>query len=212
MKFSTHINNKFGTNTYFLFCAKNSLLIIIDPGTDVLRILHAVRFFQPKNICVLLTHHHFDHMYSLPAIYDEFSIGSNLNVIGNDACKAGISSSKINLSEYSELAPVQYGNMFNIINSTETTFLSGLAVDVIQTPGHTASSVSYKIGNQLFVGDLMIKGHKTVTKLQSGDRNAAKRSILNLIEMNHGTQIDVFSGHGGCFPLSTVRVEDFIHG
>jgi len=59
--------------------------------------------------------------------------------------------------------------------------LGGLEVEVLETPGHTAESLSYRVGDDVFTGDtLLIRGCGR-TDFQGGDPRALWRSITEVL-------------------------------
>jgi hydroxyacylglutathione hydrolase len=212
MNLTVHTNSHLGTNTYFLHSVKNNTLLLIDPGVDAFDICNVIDRFRANNLYVLLTHHHFDHMYSLAVIEDRFSSSCNFMVYGNSACQIGASSAKYNLSEYSLYGPVSYSGVFQKIDDNCQLTLSGVDLEVFQTRGHTDSSVCYVLENKIFVGDLMIPGYKTVTNLPTGNRDSAMNSITSIINSYSQKECVVYPGHGTKFLLSSIAVEDFFRG
>ena len=56
-------------------------------------------------------------------------------------------------------------------------------IEVVATPGHSPSCITYKIGNDLFTGDAYIPGVKTFTSFPRGNKETALKSIALLSEM-----------------------------
>ena len=66
-----------------------------------------------------------------------------------------------------------------------------LEIEVIETPGHTAADVSYKVGDAVFVGDtLFMPDYGTArTDFPGGDARQLYRSIQKLLELPPETRL-----------------------
>ena len=69
--------------------------------------------------------------------------------------------------------------------------LGGIEVEVVYTPGHTPACVSYRIGDNLFVGDtLFMPDYGTArTDFPGGDARALYRSIRRLLDFPPETKL-----------------------
>ena len=69
--------------------------------------------------------------------------------------------------------------------------VGGLEIEVIETPGHTAADVSYKVGDAVFVGDtLFMPDYGTArTDFPGGDARQLYRSIRRLLALPAETQL-----------------------
>jgi glyoxylase-like metal-dependent hydrolase (beta-lactamase superfamily II) len=74
-----------------------------------------------------------------------------------------------------------------------------LRVEVIETPGHTPGGVTFRIGDWLFPGDLLLPAGAGRTDLPGGDRTALQGSLaaIGLLPPH----LKVHPGHGDSFPL-----------
>ena len=72
-----------------------------------------------------------------------------------------------------------------LLKDGERIALGGLAIEVLYTPGHTPACVSYKIGNNVFVGDtLFMPDYGTArADFPGGDAFALYRSIRRLLSL-----------------------------
>lgn len=77
------------------------------------------------------------------------------------------------------------------IRSAKRIELDAEAVEVLETPGHTADSVSFLAGDMLVTGDTLFNG--TVGNCFSGDMAAFFASIKKLMALPPATR--VFAGH-----------------
>jgi len=76
--------------------------------------------------------------------------------------------------------------------------LGGLDVEVIATPGHTSDSISYRIGDAVFVGDsiFMPDGGTARCDFPGGDADVLFRSIQRLYALPEETRVFVCHDYG----------------
>lgn len=69
--------------------------------------------------------------------------------------------------------------------------VGGLEIEVVETPGHTAADVSYKVGDAVFVGDtLFMPDYGTArTDFPGGDARQLYRSIQKLLALPPDTRL-----------------------
>ena len=152
------VNSVFESNTYLAISRNCDLCFLIDCG-DPAPIIENInnRGLHLKGI--FITHSHFDHIYGLDSIIDEYpETPIYISALG----KEGLYSDKLNLSRYS-LCPYvfQHYSVMKELKEGDTVYLYGSAgVEVYETPGHDRSCLTYKFGNCLFTGDAFIPGLK----------------------------------------------------
>jgi glyoxylase-like metal-dependent hydrolase (beta-lactamase superfamily II) len=84
------------------------------------------------------------------------------------------------------------GSDFDILVSEgDRIAVGGLSIEVIETPGHTAADVSYKVGDAVFVGDtLFMPDYGTArTDFPGGDARQLYRSIQKLLALPLETRL-----------------------
>lgn len=195
-------NRPVDSNCFLIFNERNTA-IIIDPGTQ--DHIELYDFIQKENLKVeycIITHGHFDHIYGIEDVVSRYNpkcilSSESLEYIGNI---------KKNLSVF-------YGKQFsyqleNYIAVCEDGYIINWDEHEIvfyNTKGHTDSCISFKINSDVFVGDLMIKGEKTVTKLPSGNREKAEKSIYTMLNLD-GVEM-IYGGHGE--PMTKMEAKNF---
>ena len=166
--------------TYVLYSDEINYCVLVDCGEwDTLKpVLNRI----DKTVrCVLLTHGHSDHIYGLEGLlrsYPKAQICTNID--GH----AELKDAKKNLSLF-------YGFPFAIeaytpilLEDKQILHFEGLAdIEVIATPGHDTSCLSFKVNNHLFTGDAYIPGVKIFTKFPRGNKAQALQSIALLSDM-----------------------------
>ena len=78
-----------------------------------------------------------------------------------------------------------------LLNDGDRITIGNVEIEVIETPGHTAADVSYKIGDAVFVGDtLFMPDYGTArTDFPGGDARQLYRSIHKLLELAPETRL-----------------------
>ena len=127
------VNSVFESNTYLAISRNYGLCFLIDCG-DPIPIIENIsnRGLPLKGI--FITHSHFDHIYGLDSIIDEYpETPIYISAFG----KEGLYSDKLNLSRYS-LCPYvfQHYSVMKELKEGDTVYLYGSAgVEVYETPG-----------------------------------------------------------------------------
>ena len=91
-----YVNSIFNSNTYLITYGREAVLV--DCG-DVLEICHECRDNGIDIKAILLTHSHFDHIYGLNILLEEFK---DITVYTTTVGRESLFSDKLNLSRYHE--------------------------------------------------------------------------------------------------------------
>lgn len=150
--------------------------------------------FSEKNVRgVFVTHTHIDHIQGVNALVAKYP---DCIIYTNQAGKEGLYNDKINLTYYHE-KPLCFigGNVQIVKEGDKIPLFDEFEMDIIETPGHHPSCVSYKCGKYLFTGDSYIPDVPVVTKLKGGNREEARKSVEKIMEyVREG--VVVCAGHG----------------
>lgn len=182
MEIKTIISYEMDQNCYLI--TKNGQGILIDPGLDTFKILKETEDISINYI--LLTHCHFDHLYSLNEIRGEKS------VVGTKNCSFNMIRPEINLAAPDVLPKASCDIMME--DNGEMDF-DGIKVKCINTPGHTNGSCCYLIENCLFSGDTLFLENVGRCDLPTGDFKELEKSIRNKIYTLDDDTV-VYPGHG----------------
>lgn len=176
------VSDEMDQNCYLVH--ENGKGILIDPGYDTFKIIRETEGIEINYI--LLTHCHFDHIYSVNELR-----GSKI-VAGSILCKENIVNPKITLMS-SDVKINEKCEMF--FEDGEEKNLDGINVKGIYTPGHTECGMCYLIGENLFSGDTLF--YKSIGRydLPTGDYETLENSIKNKI-YNLPDEIKIYPGHG----------------
>lgn len=186
------VNKIYNSITYILPVGDTLECWLIDCG-DVEKIIE--QGWRVRG--VLLTHAHFDHIYGLNRLVEVFP---DAMVYTNESGLEGLLNPKWNLSKYhAEVDNFVFSRPENVILfETEGwhTLEDGFKVDVLFSPGHEPSCLSYHIDNMLFTGDAFIPGVETSQKFPRSNKQLAQIS-LNRLQTLEKTGLRIVSGH--CF-------------
>lgn len=170
------VNSVFNSITYILPTGNGKDCWLVDCG-DIEKVIE--QGWKVKG--VLLTHSHSDHIYGLNRLMEVFT---DALIYTNEAGVEGLQNPKWNFSKYHEdMENFVLSKLDNIkvVNHEGPILLDdGLLVNIIFTPGHEPSCISYLYNNYLFTGDSYIPGIKVVTTFPRSNKQAAKESLERL--------------------------------
>ena len=180
--------DRFGSNTYLISCGEE--YAVIDPSVSYNEVLSSHPEIEGKIKYILLTHYHFDHILEINSWYE---VCKDVR-IGKEDIK-GLSDSYINC--YLGFLGVDdgfYGEA-SALNDNDELFLGGVKMRVIACPGHTPGGVSYRIENNIFVGDTLFeKGGYGRCDLPLGDIDKLEKTIIRIL--THEQDAALYPGHG----------------
>ena len=161
--------------------------IVIDPGIDTEKIVAELKKHKLKPTHVLLTHAHFDHIYSVNAIKN---LGAEVYVTEVDAPK--LFDNELNMGFLYEFYPEEVvPNGFLVEGENK---FDDQKFEVIFTPGHTSGSCVIVHDNDIFTGDTYFEeGVYGRCDLLDGHEDLMKESIKKLKPILKGKKI--YPGH-----------------
>ena len=184
------VNQIFNSVTYILPTGEDKECWLVDCG-DVEKVINQ----GWKVIGVLLTHSHYDHIYGLNKLVENFP---SVWVYTNAAGKEGLLNPRWNFSRYHtdvEDFVFEYPNRVKVIAEGELIFLKdNLKLSALMVPGHEPSCVAYMSNDFIFTGDAYIPGVKVVDTFPRSNKNLAKSS-LELLRRLEEQGKNIFPGH-----------------
>lgn len=159
----------FEVNAYIVHAPEGD--IIVDAGAEPEKILAAVR---GPVVAVLVTHGHQDHVDALEPILQ--ATNAPLYIHPDDASSTGV-------------------QVYEPLQDGEDLVIAGESLHVLHTPGHSPGSVTFVIGKDQIVGDLVLPGSVGRTDLAGGsweDIETSLRKVMPLWE----DETKLYAGHG----------------
>jgi hydroxyacylglutathione hydrolase len=159
----------FEVNAYVIHAPDSD--VIVDAGAEPGKILAATR--NPVG-AILITHGHADHINALEDVRRE--TGAPVYMHPEDAGGAGIRD-------------------YELLQGGESLSLAGQALGVIHTPGHSPGSVTFVVGKDQIVGDLVLPGSVGRTDISGaswGQIEVSLRKVMPFWE----EETRLYCGHG----------------
>ena len=158
----------FEVNSYVVHAPEGD--IVVDAGGEPEKILGATR---APVAAILVTHGHADHVEALEFVRGE--TGAPVYMHPADA-----------EGKVDDYEPLEDGQAFDI---------AGLGIRVLHTPGHSPGSVTFVVGHDQIVGDLILPGSVGRTDIPGASWEEIEASIRKVMPLwEEATRL--FAGHG----------------
>jgi glyoxylase-like metal-dependent hydrolase (beta-lactamase superfamily II) len=189
MQLKKIINSVFTSNTYILLDTIEKKCWLVDIG-DVPPILEIL----PKGTTVegiFLTHTHYDHLYGINKLVEIFP---DCIVYTSEHGKEGLFSDKLNFSRYHDDPIVFSGSHIQVLREEDTVALSSNnRLNVLETPGHDWSCLTYYTEDAIFTGDSYIPNLKVIANFPNSNKEEAEISKQKILHLAQGKNI--YPGH-----------------
>ena len=171
--------------------------LIVDPGDEPDRLLHAIEQLGLSIEAVLVTHTHFDHIGAVAPVAR--ATGAPVYC---PELETHVLADIMSYVPWPGFGPFESYQADETLRGGERLELAGLEIDVISTPGHSPGHVSYSIPSEeaLFSGDVLFQGSVGRTDLPGGDWPTLARSIATLLD-TLPAETRVYPGHMGLTTL-----------
>lgn len=211
-----------GTNCYVLATGAGEECLIVDPGVGVTgQLAEVLSEYRLRPAAVLLTHGHFDHVYSVTPVCNTAAVAAYIH--GEDRYRLKDPLSAVG-PELIAMFEQQFGEKSTWQEPTDVLPLidgqrlaiAGLDLDVLHAPGHTQGSVMFTlpevpdgiaaeagVRSTVLSGDVLFAGSIGRTDLEGGDGEAMTRSLRDIV-LPLADDVLVLPGHG---PATTMERE-----
>lgn len=185
-------------NCFIVACEKSKKAVIIDPGDESSKIISILEETHLTPEKILITHGHFDHLSAANSLKEKYEIPILIHQADKIfAENASVQASMFGMEDPGNVAPDV------LLKDSDLIQVGTLQIEVIHTPGHSPGNVTYKIGSDLFVGDLIFQSSIGRTDLPGGDYN----QLIQSVEEKIFVFPDDFIIHPGHGPDTTVGSE-----
>ncbi len=213
-----------GTNCYVLAPAEGEECLVVDPGVGVTgQLAEILRDHRLRPAAVLLTHGHFDHVYSVTPVCG--SAGVPAYIHGDDRYRledplSGVDPQLVAMLEqqFGQKASWQEPTDVLALLDGQRLTIAGLDLNVRHAPGHTEGSVIFTlpevpeglaaeagVRSTVLSGDVLFAGSIGRTDLAGGDGDAMNRSLRDVI-LPLADDVLVLPGHGPATTMERERV------
>jgi glyoxylase-like metal-dependent hydrolase (beta-lactamase superfamily II) len=178
--------------------------LIVDPGDEAPRLLHAIEEWGVTLDAILLTHTHIDHVGAVAPVAKATGAEVWVPVI-----ERGVLADVNSFNPFPQIGPFEDWEAEHTVAGGERLELAGFDIDVLFTPGHSPGHVTFSIADEqaVFSGDVLFQNSVGRVDLPGGDWPTLLASIGSLID---GLPEDttVYPGHMGVTTLGTERASN----
>ena len=196
--FTFEPNGYFGSNCHLISVGDE--YAVVDPSVDYTTVYTKHPEISGRLKYILLTHCHFDHILHISSWV---SNNPDAEVIIGAEDGPGLSQPMVNC--YLGFLGVYdgYDGKYTPVGENSRLTLGDKRIRVIDSPGHTAGGVSYRIDDCLFVGDTLFEGGGYGRcDLPGGDFSLLEKTIIKIITRE--AEAKVYTGHGLNTTLSEI--------
>ncbi len=211
-----------GTNCYVLAPGAGEECLIVDPGVGVTgQLAEVLRDHRLRPAAVLLTHGHFDHVYSVTPVCGSASVAAYIHGEDRYRLKDPLSAVGPELiamfeQQFGQKASWQEPTDVATLRDGQELTIAGFDLRVLHAPGHTEGSVMFSlpevpdglaaevgVRSTVLSGDVLFAGSIGRTDLAGGDGAAMNRSLRDVV-LPLPDDVLVLPGHG---PATTIERE-----
>ena len=186
--------DSYGANTYLLVSGGEAF--VVDPTVSVGAIQRAAQGENATIRGILLTHGHFDHLFSLDSLRSAMGIEAYIHE------KDSVMLTDGRLNAFFDFFGKErtYDPAEHLLRGGDLLTLGDEKIEVLHTPGHTEGSVCYRYGDILVTGDTLFADTYGRCDLYGGDISKMRASLKRLSALDGNTVI--YPGHGTTEKLS----------
>lgn len=188
MEIKRFINSVFESNTFVIHECGEAVIVDIGDPAPVIDFIDA-NGLNPE--ALFITHTHYDHIYGVRELmrrYPEIPVYTSMEG------KMAFAKTNWNFSRYhDDPIEIKSDRIIELHDGDRIEIMDGTEVEVIATPGHDFSCLTYRMEDKLFTGDSFIPGVKVVATFIKSDKRLAKEWYERLEKMS--AEYDIYPGH-----------------
>ncbi len=187
----------FAENTYIFRRDGSDRALVIDPGDEAPRLLHAIDELGVGVDAILLTHTHVDHVGAVAPVAE--ATGAPVYC---PELETPMLADIMKWTPIPGIGPYDGYDADETLSGGEKLELAGFDIDVVFTPGHSIGHVTYSIPDEtaIFSGDVLFQGSVGRVDLPGGDWPTLANSLQLLVD-THPAETTVYPGHMGVTTL-----------
>jgi hydroxyacylglutathione hydrolase len=195
----------FAANCYVVATGPGAECVIIDPGQDSMPgIEEIVAEHRLRPVAALATHGHIDHIWSVAPVCGARNIPAYIHpadraLLSDPARGLSLAAGQQLLGGLTFAEPDDVRDLADQM----TLEIAGVSLLVSHAPGHTRGSVTFRLAETLFTGDLLFAGSIGRTDLPGGDYGTILDSLARVC-LPLPDETVVLPGHG---PETTIGAE-----
>ena len=195
----------FAANCYIVAPEAGAECLIIDPGQDAeAGIAEIVANYRLRPVAVLATHGHIDHIWSVAPVCGARNIPAYIHpddraLLSDPARGLSLMAGQQLFGDITFTEPDDVQELADAM----TLDLAGVSLVVDHAPGHTPGSVTFRLPETMFTGDLLFAGSIGRTDLPGGDYQTILDSLARVCLPLPDDTV-VLAGHG---PQTTIGAE-----
>lgn len=190
MEIISLISSDYRSNTYLAVSGEKCA--IIDPGLEANIITNEITKHNLVPLAILLTHGHFDHIFSLDLIREKYGIPVYIHADDREMLTDSIKNA------YSFFFGTDFAQ-----KDSDKTFLDGDKIAIgdefltaIHTPGHSKGSSCFLCDDLFITGDTLFAEGIGRCDLYGGDYQTISKSLFNMRNIENAKEITIYPGHG----------------
>ena len=204
MKIHQIINPHRLSNSYILELNDDYVLLIDVGNFDVDCFLFWLQRNKKKLFSVIITHEHSDHCCGLNQLFEVYPF----QLYCSSKCAENMMITKQNFSLYIDEIPTFEVNIpFIEVNDFTEIDIKGIKFSIFETPGHSPGSICVLLKNNIFTGDTILNGIKTLLSLPHSNKQTYFDSISKIKKILQKGMV-IYPGHDE--PFAYLEEEDII--